>query len=166
MNPIILSIYGTGDKADYIAVSTFEDGRGATNYVKMVESQELPEGKWVRTEWVESWQKYDLKPERKIIFKDLMSKLDDRSIQKMMREIDSQELAFAMKGEDSDTQEIFFRNMSKRAANMIKEDMEYMGPIRREDQQNSQKKIISIYSRLQNLGEIPDAFTPTSELVE
>jgi flagellar motor switch protein FliG len=166
MNPIVLSIYGTDDKADYITVSTFEDGRGASNYIKMVESQELPEGKWVRTEWVESWQKYDLKPERKIIFEDLMSKLDDRSIQKMMREIDSQELALSMKGEDSDIQEIFFRNMSKRAGEMIKEDMEFMGPIKKEDQQNSQKKIISVYLRLQNLGEIPDAFIPPSDLIK
>ena len=80
--------------------------------------------------------------------------LDDRAIQKVLREIDSQELAKALKGTDAQVQDKIFVNMSKRAVSMLKEDMEYMGPIRASDAGESRRKIVSIIMNLENTGEI------------
>ena len=63
------------------------------------------------------------------VFEDIVL-LDDRSIQKVLREVDGQEIAKALKGVDGEVQEKIFKNMSKRAATMLKEDMEFMGPVR------------------------------------
>jgi flagellar motor switch protein FliG len=91
--------------------------------------------------------------------------LDDRAIQKVLREVDSQELAKALKGIDSEVQEKIFRNMSSRAAGMLKEDMEYMGPVRRVDVEESQWKIVSIIRHLEETGEIVVARAGEDELV-
>jgi len=91
--------------------------------------------------------------ERTLVFEDIVM-LDDRSIQKIMREVDSQELCKALKSVDSEVQEKFFENMSKRASAMLKEDMEYMGPVRLKDVEEAQQKIICIMRHLEDMGEI------------
>jgi flagellar motor switch protein FliG len=91
--------------------------------------------------------------------------LDDRAIQKVLREVDSQELAKALKPVDSDVKEKIFRNLSKRAAGMLQEDMEYMGPIRRIDAEDAQWKIVSIIRHLEETGEIVVARSGEDELV-
>ncbi|WP_461250755.1 flagellar motor switch protein FliG [Treponema sp. R8-4-B8] len=98
------------------------------------------------------------------VFEDIVM-LDDRAIQKVMREVDSQELAKALKSVDSEVQDKIFRNMSKDAANMLKEDMEYMGPIRLKDVEEAQRKIISIIRRLEDSGEIIIARAGEDEMV-
>lgn len=80
--------------------------------------------------------------------------LDDRAIQKVLREVDSMELAKALKGTDSEIQDKVFRNMSKRAGDMLREEMEFMGPVRLRDVEESQIKIISVIQRLEDSGEI------------
>ena len=80
--------------------------------------------------------------------------LDDRSIQKVLREVDGQELAKALKSVDAEVQDKIYRNMSKRAASMLKEDMEYMGPVRLKDVEEAQQKIVSIIRHLEDAGEI------------
>ncbi len=74
------------------------------------------------------------------VFEDIVL-LDDRSIQRVLREIDGQELAKALKSVDIPVQEKIFKNMSKRAASMLKEDMEFLGPTRRKDVEESQQKL-------------------------
>jgi flagellar motor switch protein FliG len=69
---------------------------------------------------------------RMFVFEDIVL-LGDRDIQKVLREVDSQELAKALKSVDTEVQDKIFRNMSKRAAGMLKEDMEFMGPVRLKD---------------------------------
>jgi len=81
-------------------------------------------------------------------------KLDDRAILKVMREVDTVELAKALKGADAKVQDKIFYNMSKRAASMLKEDMEYIGPVRVRDIEESRRKIISIIRYLEHKGEI------------
>jgi flagellar motor switch protein FliG len=98
------------------------------------------------------------------VFEDIVM-LDDRAIQKVMREVDSQELAKALKSVDSEVQDKIFKNMSKRAANMLKEDMEYMGPVRLKDVEESQQKIVSIIRHLEDTGEIVVARVGEDELV-
>ena len=80
--------------------------------------------------------------------------LDDRSLQKWLREVDSQDLAKALKETDAEVQDKIFRNMSQRAAAMLREDMEFMGPVRKSDVLETQKKLIGILKRLNEEGEI------------
>jgi len=101
---------------------------------------------------------------RMFVFEDIVM-LDDRAIQKVMREVDSQELAKALKSVDTEVQDKIFRNMSKRAAGMLKEDMEFMGPIRLKDVEEAQQKIVSIIRHLEDTGEIVVARSGEDELV-
>ena len=80
--------------------------------------------------------------------------LDKRAIQKILREVDQQELALALKGADTEVQDIIFSNMSRRAAGMLKEDMEFMGPARLCDVEAAQQNIIRIAKRLEEDGDI------------
>ncbi|GHT86516.1 hypothetical protein FACS1894137_12200 [Spirochaetia bacterium] len=86
-------------------------------------------------------------------FKDIVI-LDDRAIQRVLREVDCQELSKALKSVDSTVQEKIFNNMSERAAKMLKEDMVYIGPIRFKDVEEAQLKIGSIIKHLRDIGEI------------
>ncbi len=87
------------------------------------------------------------------VFEDIIT-LDDRSIQRVMRHVDTSDLAKALKAVDPEVQDKIFRNMSKRAASMLKEDMEYMGPIRLKDVEEAQQKIVNIIRKLEEQGEI------------
>jgi flagellar motor switch protein FliG len=91
--------------------------------------------------------------------------LDDRAIQKVLRDVDQQDLAKALKSVDTEVQDKIFRNMSKRAASMLKEDMEFMGPIRVKDVEEAQQKIVSNIRRLQDNGDIVIARSGEDELV-
>jgi flagellar motor switch protein FliG len=82
-----------------------------------------------------------------------------------MREVDSQELAKALKSVDTEVQDKIFKNMSKRAASMLKEDMEYMGPVRLKDVEEAQQKIVSIIRHLEDTGEIVVARSGEDEMV-
>jgi flagellar motor switch protein FliG len=88
------------------------------------------------------------------VFEDLLT-LDNRSIQLLLRqEIDNRDLAVALKGATQELQNLIFSNQSKRLAAMIKEDMDYMGPVRKSDVEEAQQKIVAIVRRLQDTGEI------------
>jgi len=103
--------------------------------------------------------------QRMFVFEDIVM-LDDRAIQKVMREVDSQDLAKAIKGARTDVQDKIFRNMSRRAADMLKEDMEYMGPVRLKDVEEAQQKIVVIIRHLEDTGEIVIGRTGEDELVD
>lgn len=88
------------------------------------------------------------------VFEDIAS-LDNRSIQTVLRQsIDNRDIAIALKGSTAEVQNIILSNVSKRLADMIREDMEYMGPVRRSDVEESQQKIVNVIRRLQDTGEI------------
>ncbi len=101
---------------------------------------------------------------RMFVFEDIVL-LDDRAIQKVLREVDTSELAKALKAVDSEVQDKIFRNMSRRASTLLKEDMEYMGPVRLKDVEESQQKIVSIIRKLEEQGEIVVARAGEDELV-
>lgn len=90
---------------------------------------------------------------RMFVFEDIVM-LDDRAIQRVLREVDSPELAKALKAVDAEVQEKIFRNMSKRAAALLKEDMDYMGPTRRKDVEETQQKIVAVIRKLEESGDI------------
>ena len=87
------------------------------------------------------------------VFEDI-STLEDRAIQRILREVETKDLALALKGGNNDLKEKIFRNMSERAAGMLKEDMEYMGPARSKDVQEKQTYIVSVVRALEAAGEI------------
>ncbi|HKL98512.1 MAG TPA: flagellar motor switch protein FliG [Mobilitalea sp.] len=87
------------------------------------------------------------------VFEDILS-LDDKSIQRVLREVDNNELAIALKGSNEEVQSVIFNNLSKRLAAMIREDMEYMGPVRLKDVEESQQRIVNIIRKLEDSSEI------------
>ncbi|MBR3833249.1 MAG: flagellar motor switch protein FliG [Lachnospiraceae bacterium] len=87
------------------------------------------------------------------VFEDILI-LDNRSIQTVLREVDNNELAVALKNANEDVQQVIFDNLSSRLATMIKEDMEFMGPVRLKDVEEAQQKIVNIIRKLEDSGEI------------
>ena len=87
------------------------------------------------------------------VFEDVIL-VDDKGIQAVLREVDNDELGLALKTASPELQEKIFGNMSERAATLIKEDMEYMGPVRVTDVENAQQRIVDIVRRLEEAGEI------------
>ncbi|RNC70712.1 MAG: flagellar motor switch protein FliG [Desulfuromonadales bacterium] len=86
-------------------------------------------------------------------FEDIF-KLDDRSIQAIMREVSNDTLTLAMKTAADEIKEKIFRNISSRAAEMIKEDLEVMGPVRLSDVEKGQSEIIKIVRRMEEEGKV------------
>ena len=87
------------------------------------------------------------------VFEDILL-LDDRAIQRVLRDVDNNDLGVALKAANEDVQNVIFKNMSKRLATMIKEDMEYMGPVRMKDVEEAQQKIVGIIRKLEDSAEI------------
>lgn len=90
---------------------------------------------------------------RMFVFEDILS-LDNRSIQRFLREVENNLLAIALKGATDEVQKLIYSNMSKRLVEMIKEDIEFMGPVRLKDVEESQQKIVNIIRKLEDAGEI------------
>jgi flagellar motor switch protein FliG len=87
------------------------------------------------------------------VFEDIRM-VDGKGIQAVLREIDNDELALALKTASDELKEKIFSNMSERASQLIKEDMEYMGPVRVSDVENAQQRIVDVVRRLEEAGEI------------
>lgn len=90
---------------------------------------------------------------RMFIFEDILI-LDNRAVQRTLREIDTQDLTLALKGASEEVQNKIFNNMSKRQSEMLKEDMEYMGPVRLRDVEEAQQRIVNTIRKLEDAGEI------------
>lgn len=90
---------------------------------------------------------------RMFVFEDILT-LDNRSIQRFLREVDNAQLAVALKGSTEEVQKLIFNNMSKRLAEMVKEDIDFMGPVRLKDVEEAQQKIVNIIRKLEDAGEI------------
>ncbi|SKA86346.1 flagellar motor switch protein FliG [Caloramator quimbayensis] len=91
--------------------------------------------------------------ENMFIFEDIIS-LDNISIQRVLREVDTKDLALAIKGSSEEVANVIYKNMSKRAAQTLKEDIEFMGPVRLVDVEKAQQSIVAIIRRLDDAGEI------------
>ncbi|MCR4924506.1 MAG: flagellar motor switch protein FliG [Lachnospiraceae bacterium] len=87
------------------------------------------------------------------VFEDVLL-LDDRAIQRVLRDVENSDLAVALKGANEEVQAAIFKNLSSRLASMIKEDMEFMGPVRMKDVEEAQQKIVNTIRRLEESAEI------------
>ncbi|MFC5558057.1 flagellar motor switch protein FliG [Ureibacillus thermophilus] len=90
---------------------------------------------------------------RMFVFEDIVT-LDNRSIQRVIRECDNEDLLLSMKVSSDEVKEILFRNMSQRMAETFREELQIMGPVRLRDVEEAQSRIVSIIRRLEEAGEI------------
>jgi flagellar motor switch protein FliG len=87
------------------------------------------------------------------VFEDILL-VNDKGIQAVLKEIENEELALALKTASEELREKIFKNMSERASQLIKEDMEFMGPVRVSDVESAQQKIVDVVRRLEDAGEV------------
>jgi len=87
------------------------------------------------------------------VFEDMLL-LDDKSMQRVLKEVDTKDLSLALKGANEQVQNKFFSNMSSRASEMIKEEISYMGPVRLKDVEEVQQKIVDAVRTLEESGDI------------
>ncbi|QUL99505.1 MAG: flagellar motor switch protein FliG [Candidatus Fermentithermobacillus carboniphilus] len=91
---------------------------------------------------------------RMFLFEDIIY-LDDRSVQRFLRDVDlSRDLPLALKTASEEVKQKIFRNMSSRAADMLKESIDYLGPVRMRDVEEAQQRIVAVIRRLEDQGEI------------
>jgi flagellar motor switch protein FliG len=157
----VITVYGHNRTIDKIAVSLFDKSeagyhgydKNAKTYCDTINSLDLKGESWVFAKVISENTQYS--PEAFLPLKfDILLTFDDRAIQKILREVDSQDIAKALKDKNEAVQDKIFKNMSKRAAQMLKEDMEYMGPVRITDVKEAQNKVLDIIRRLEQSGEI------------
>lgn len=101
---------------------------------------------------------------RMFIFEDV-TLLDDRSIQQVLREVESKDLALALKTASEEVANRIYKNMSKRAGEMLREDIKFMGPVRLRDVEDAQQRIVNVVRRLEEAGEIVVARGGGDEIV-
>lgn len=87
------------------------------------------------------------------VFEDILL-LDDRAIQRVLRDVENNDLSVALKNANEEVKNTIFNNVSKRLAVMIKEDMDFMGPVRMKDVEEAQQKIVNIIRKLEDSAEI------------
>jgi flagellar motor switch protein FliG len=87
------------------------------------------------------------------VFEDI-AKLSDRDMQSLLKNVESSQWAMALKGASEELKDKIFKNMSKRAADLLKEEMDYLGPVRLSDVEQMQQQIVDVVRRLEDLGEI------------
>ncbi|MBQ7497293.1 MAG: flagellar motor switch protein FliG [Selenomonas sp.] len=87
------------------------------------------------------------------VFEDIVQ-LDDRSLQMVLREVDTKDLSLALKGTQAEVADKVYRNMSKRAADMLREEIEFMGPVKIRDVEEAQQKVVNVIRALEDKGEI------------
>ena len=115
-------------------------------------------GSTIEQSVIESVREFDPDIAQKILdemftFENLME-VDDRGIQSVLREVQSESLVLALKGANAEMREKIFRNMSSRAAETLREDLESRGPVKVSDVEREQKEILKIVRRLAEEGQI------------
>lgn len=90
---------------------------------------------------------------RMFVFEDIVI-LDNRAIQRVIREVDNEDLLLALKVASDEVKDVIFTNMSQRMSETVQEEMEYLGPVRLRDVEEAQTRIVSVIRRLEDVGEI------------
>ena len=161
-NTLVITAYGHGDTIDKIAISTFEessrysyrDSENAVTYCNMTNKLELKEGNWIFAKIIPANTPISLKVLLPVKFHIVILGLDDRALQKVLREVNKNEITKAFMYCSNDVLDKVYRNMSGTAQKMLKEDMEYEGLVSENNVADSQEKILSIIRHLEDTGEI------------
>jgi len=147
MKTIVLITRENNERATHVSVFLCNSLSEANHFCHFVKRLPLAgEGKLV-ARWITANVEYPLEKYQPFKFDDFV-KVDSRILQRVMRELDSQILAFALIDAKDEVKDKFFMNMSRRAATMLKEDMEYMGPVNESDIENARQVIVDIYDDL------------------
>jgi flagellar motor switch protein FliG len=158
---IVVTMYGKNESVESISISLFDktesyhsESRGsAIEYRNNINNLELTDNNWIYAHIAEENKKIILQKPLKLLF-DIVKQLDDRAVQKVLREVDSMDLVKALKDADEETKEKIFKNTSKRATAMIQEDIEALHGVTKDDIQSSQNEIIEAIRHLSSTGEI------------
>ena len=156
---LVVTAYGHGKVVDKIAVSCFDEygyraNHNSKSYCDTINSLELKDGAWVVAHVVKENTPFSLDLFVAEDFDSLILSLDNRSLQKVLREMASWTLCKAIRGLSEELSDKFYSNMSKRAAQMLREDIEYQGPVRLKDSEEARQEIIRVIKHLEDTGEI------------
>ena len=159
---IVITAYGHEKTIDRIAVSLFDEteagyynneDKNAKTYCDTINNLELKGDSWIIAKIVSENNQYTLDTFLSVTF-DIIVKLDDRSLERVLRAAHDYDLAIAIKNENEEIREKVFRNLSKRASLMLKENLEILGPMQAQDIKAAQERILSIVYDLEKRGEI------------
>lgn len=158
---IVVTMYGKNEAVESISISLFDktesyssESRGnAIEYRNNINNLELKDNKWIYACVAAENKKIILQKPLKLQF-DIVKRLNDLAVQKVLREVDSMDLVKALKDADEETKEKIFKNMSKRAVAMVQEDIEALHEVTKDDIQSSQNEIIEAIRHLSSTGEI------------
>jgi hypothetical protein len=156
---IVVTAYGHDRNIDKIAVSLFDcpndtNKSNADTYCETINHLELKGNAWVYARRISENVQYEVSSFLPCYFSNIIPSLDGAAIIKILLEIDAQSLAKALKGESEMVKEAIFKHMSEKAVQMLKEDMEYMGPVRIIDVKGAREKISTVIWNLVESGEI------------
>ncbi|MCR2042775.1 flagellar motor switch protein FliG [Anaerosalibacter massiliensis] len=141
-------------KFSNIVSQDFTDAGGVQTVVDILNSVDRGTEKHIMEEIdIKDAELSDEIRKRMFVFEDIVG-LDNRSIQRVIREVDNSQWAIALKGASEEVKESIFTNMSKRLVEMIKEDIEFMGPVRLKDIEEAQQTIVNVIRKLEEEGEI------------
>lgn len=148
LNEVLFKVLAGGDK---IRKTSMGGVKTAAEIINMMGTQ-------IESTVIESIREFDAELAQKImdkmfVFEDLL-KLDAKSVQMVLKEVSSDSLVVALKGSTNDLRELVLANMSSRAAEALREDLESRGPIRLSEVENQQKEILKIVRRLSDEGQI------------
>ena len=160
---IVLTMYGKDNSIENISVSLFDPPRdysygiytgiedSITNYCENINSLELKGNNWIYARAIKENEKITLEIPPRF---DIIKRLDDASLQKVLREISDYDVVLVLKDIDKETKEKLFRNMSKRTAFRIQEDYDAMQNVPNKDIVSAKKRVLETIFRLKFSGEI------------
>jgi len=148
LNDVLAKVLAGSDSVKKAALGGIRTAADILNF--MATTQE--------TTVIESVREYDAELAQKIldemfVFENLLD-IDDRGIQSLLREVQSESLIVALKGANEALREKIFKNMSQRAAEMLRDDLEAKGPVRVSEVEAEQKEILKIVRRMAEEGQI------------
>ena len=148
---IVMAVHGTGETTEYITIQIFKSAKAAYLYVENTAADNGD--RWVRCEFIDEWKKYRLQraEDTEERFNTEIPCLDDRSMQILLREIDSVGCAKAFNGMDTKVQDKLLRNVSKKAGGVMKK---LMGQMQASDRLKAQRIILNTLDRLIEEGDI------------
>jgi hypothetical protein len=147
MKTIVLITRENSEKAIFVSVFLCNTLSEANHFCRFVKRLPLAGEDKLFARRITANVEHSLEKYQPFKFDDFV-KVDDRLLQFVFRELDAQILAFALNEAKDEVQDKFFRNMSRRAANMLKEDMEFMGPVNETDIENARQVVVDIYDDL------------------
>jgi flagellar motor switch protein FliG len=157
---IVLTMYGKGNTIESISISLFDrtgplydegSNGNAVNYCNNINELRLDNGQWIYASIIAENKKVLL--EKPPTF-DIINKLNDRAIQKLLRETSHSDLAKALLETGEETKEKIYKNMTRRAAGMLKEDMETLKDVSANDIKSARANIVKTVRSLLDVGEI------------